>query len=711
LPLANPVVITDGPVIASWDTAAGRSVRLSYSVHHCGRRRFSGQDEVVRLMSARRLSCGAERFCGRVGLTGCLALLVSAWFAGSVSAAGFTAYVTSGDQYSATAAATPFSTATGAAGTPVPVPLWPIALAVAPNAKTVYVVNSGYSGAASGVTPISTTTNTAAPAIPIDGGRHIAITPDGRTTYITGTFAGPPSFATGVTHIALPSGTPRLIPLLADSSGIAITPDGKTAYVASGNDVVPIDLATNTREAPIALGNPLQIAITPSGTTAYVTGWTGAGDVVTPIDIATNTPGAAIPISGLNCSDAAIAITPDGTTAYASNPCSGLVTPISLETNAPGSPIPVSGAYNIVITPDGKTGYVTGNAGVVPIDIATNTPGAPLAVGTGAIAVAIAPLALQGRPTSTSLTCSPTTALLGHTTSCRVTATDTGSGTPVTPTGIVTVKTSGPFSFSACTLSGTGASASCQVSYAPTSYGSGQATLVAGYAGDSHTHAASTGHTTLTVAGGTPTSTAVSCAPGALLVGQSTVCTATVSDASATPTGTVTFATDKSGTFTAKSCTLAGSSATCQVSYTPTGVGGGQHTITARYLGDAIHAPSAGQYAVAVSIRSSTTTLNCQQTMVAVGQTTICTVTVLDASPPPAVTPTGTVTLAGSNSDSFTGSPCTLSGSSGAASCQVTYTPLAVGAAQHTISAYYGGDRAHHSSHGQTTLTVTSSAR
>ena len=77
---------------------------------------------------------------------------------------------------------------------------------------------------------------------------------------------------------------------------VAVTPDGKTAYVTNYSDgtVIPISTATNTAP-PIRTGQgPSYIAITPYGKTAYVSNQ-GSG-TVTPIDTATNTPGTPIPV-------------------------------------------------------------------------------------------------------------------------------------------------------------------------------------------------------------------------------------------------------------------------------------------------------------------------------------------------------------------------------------------------------------------------------
>ncbi len=80
-------------------------------------------------------------------------------------------------------------------------------------------------------------------------------------------------------------------------------------------------------------------------------------------------------------------------TLYVSNGRGGTVTPIATATNTPGTPIEVGeGAGAFVITPDGKTAYVTSNDDIVmPIATATNTPGPPIRVGDGPYAIAVTP--------------------------------------------------------------------------------------------------------------------------------------------------------------------------------------------------------------------------------------------------------------------------------------------------------------------------------
>ncbi len=176
-----------------------------------------------------------------------------------------------------------------------------------------------------------------------------------------------------------------------------------------------------------------------------------------------------------------------------------------------------------------------------------------------------------------------------------------------------------------------------------------------------------------------------------------------------TPGGRVLFTSNKSGTFKPYTCvpTGAGASAGCEVEYTPLAAANGEHTVTATYQPDATHVSSSDQTLVAVSARATTTSVTCLQSTLSVGETTTCAATVTDTSGGPAITPTGSVSFSGHGGDSFTGSPCTLSGSDGTAGCQVSYAATAVGTGSHTLAAAYGGDSAHRPSRGQTSVTVT----
>jgi hypothetical protein len=145
------------------------------------------------------------------------------------------------------------------------------------------------------------------------------------------------------------------------------------------------------------------------------------------------------------------------------------------------------------------------------------------------------------------------------------------------------------------------------------------------------------------------------------------------------------------------------------VEYTPSIVGPGTHTITAKFAGDASHAPSPGQAALTVAGRASSVAVSCGPGVL-VGQTTTCTVTVRDTSGGAPSTPTGTFNIESDTSGgAFPASAaCTLHEvSTGVSACLVQYTPGQVGTGTHTIGARYPGDEAHAASEGSAALAVS----
>ena len=95
--------------------------------------------------------------------------------------------------------------------------------------------------------------------------RAIAITPDGKSAYVTNAELGQ---RLGDRHRDQPGGRARRSRSATDPIGIAITPDGRSAYVANfdQDSVSVIDTATNqVVGSPIAVGtDPDEVAITPT---------------------------------------------------------------------------------------------------------------------------------------------------------------------------------------------------------------------------------------------------------------------------------------------------------------------------------------------------------------------------------------------------------------------------------------------------------------
>jgi hypothetical protein len=118
------------------------------------------------------------------------------------------------------------------------------------------------------------------------------------------------------------------------------------------------------------------------------------------------------------------------------------------------------------------------------------------------------------------------------------------------------------------------------------------------------------------------------------------------------------------------------------VTYTPTAVGTGHHTITAAYAGDTNNTPSSGSSIVDVTLTSSQTSVSLNPSSVMVGGISQVSVTVAGISP------TGTVTFTANpaSSGSFNANSCNLV----AGTCSVSFTSSAMG--QISITGSYSGD-------------------
>lgn len=194
---------------------------------------------------------------------------------------------------------------------------------------------------------------------------------------------------------------------------------------------------------------------------------------------------------------------------------------------------------------------------------------------------------------SVSVSCDPPTVSVNQASSCTATVTDVSGS--ATPAGTVTFSTTDPgggFNYGNpdCILSGSGASASCSVTFTA-SQGDKNNEITASYPDEP----GGQGQTALPVFTRDSVTT-LSCAQTSLALGQSTTCTATVYDYGAggpasAPTGHVRFTPTSDETFTPDVCDLTavnGDSSSCSTSYTPT-AGPRTHVIAARYGGSEVH--------------------------------------------------------------------------------------------------------------------------
>ncbi|MBO0888123.1 Ig-like domain repeat protein, partial [Candidatus Bathyarchaeota archaeon] len=191
-------------------------------------------------------------------------------------------------------------------------------------------------------------------------------------------------------------------------------------------------------------------------------------------------------------------------------------------------------------------------------------------------------------PRATSIVVSCTGSIVvNQLATCKATVNDTSTnGSPITPLGTVDFDKTGlpgNFAGSPCSLSGSGTTATCTVTFLDSTL-PGTATINAAYRASDSIHSDSTTATAASVSVASRSSTVtVSCQPTPTVVGNSTVCTVIVTDGSpqpaTTPTGTVKFS-NATGVFATCSLTSLGK---CSEQYTPTIVTSGPQTITASY--------------------------------------------------------------------------------------------------------------------------------
>jgi hypothetical protein len=179
-------------------------------------------------------------------------------------------------------------------------------------------------------------------------------------------------------------------------------------------------------------------------------------------------------------------------------------------------------------------------------------------------------------PTTTAVTSNPTSGVYGQPVTLTATVTATG---PYAITGTVVFR-SGTTTVAAVPLSNGTAS------YTTSTLTAGTKSITAVYNGDAN-NATSTSPVLSLIVAKAPTTTVLTSAPNPSTFGQSVTFTATVTSASGTPTGSVTF---RRGTTLIGTVTLNLGVATVSTSTLPRG----SITVTATYNGTANYASSAG---------------------------------------------------------------------------------------------------------------------
>jgi DNA-binding beta-propeller fold protein YncE len=174
------------------------------------------------------------------------------------------------------------------------------------------------------------------PVVPglLDDEVTMILSPDGGTLYLANE---PNSGQNTVTSLSLRTGQPgSTVGLDNRPTALAITPDGRTLYVTTSgmegelgqtgpNSITAIDTASSRVRASLTWkAQPMYLTMAPNGKTVWVVSITGAEETaadntVTPVNVATDQPGPSLHTSGwLNYQDSpsAAAISPDSQTLY-----------------------------------------------------------------------------------------------------------------------------------------------------------------------------------------------------------------------------------------------------------------------------------------------------------------------------------------------------------------------------------------------------------
>lgn len=295
----------------------------------------------------------------------------------------------------------------------------PFAIGISPDGSTVYVTGESI-GAGSSIFDYATIAYDAktgaqkwlrrynGPHNSVDVAKSLAVSPDGRTVYVTGYSGGPGRYDYVTIAYNAATGAQRWVSRYNGRAGgndqgraVAVSPDGRTVYVTgrsqgkkSGYDIATIayNAATGAQRWAGRYNGPANLndfgtalAISPGGRVVYVTGGVGApGRQLGFVTIAyKSSSGKALWTSRtrgwsiINDVGSSVGVTPDGRTVVVANYTAGTTTRTAYATTAYNASTgaarwsrryagPAGDNDNLPaalgISPDGSTAYVTGTS-------------------------------------------------------------------------------------------------------------------------------------------------------------------------------------------------------------------------------------------------------------------------------------------------------------------------------------------------------------
>jgi Protein kinase domain len=285
----------------------------------------------------------------------------------------------------------PVNLTTGQAGHPIAVRGTTYGIALDPQDGTAYVIDQTTCHACAGTVgisnllPVNLTTGSTGNMTAVNEGSAgsgneaflVVLSRNGKIAYVmNGSGVVPVNLATGRKGPTIGVGNA--------TSQIAISPDGRTLYVTTsdGYGIVPVNLRTGSIGTGINISSRIMaIAPAPAGGNVYLYDAGGIASV-NPVARRVNWQTTSAELGDGGATAGSLVVMPDGLTAYAGGAGTGVV-PINLRTHQVGQLISLNDSVSaIVASPDGKIVYVGGWSGAVyPINVATNQVGKAASTG------------------------------------------------------------------------------------------------------------------------------------------------------------------------------------------------------------------------------------------------------------------------------------------------------------------------------------------
>ena len=447
-------------------------------------------------------------------------------------------------------------------------------------------------------------------------------------------------------------------------SNYAIAP-GNSNLLIAGTNLGHICRLTNA--ASSTSSSTLQNCTQPAGAGTYVSAIAFDPNSATTAYATISTFGATHVWKSTNSGQTWTSIAGSGANALPDSPAHTVaVSPFDSNTIYVGTEI------GVFVTSDGGTNWArenTGFANVITDHLVfspTGATGQTLYAFTHGRGVFRAPVSGGPVASTTTLAATPDPSLSGQ----SVTLTATVTGTQATPTGTVNFLDGANALASNVALNGSGIA-----TFATTTLSVGSHTLSASYSG-SATYRASSDSEAQTVNKASTATTIGSDTPDPSVVGQTVavgVSVAIVAPGAGTPSGTVTV----TGTHSNGNCTITLPATSCNLTF----IAAGSQTINATYNGDAnFSSSSAGSVSHTVNKAGTTLSIADSPDPSLVGANVTITRT-LNVTAPGAGTPTGTISITGTDT-----SGCTIT--LPATTCQLTFSSDGA----QTLDASYSGD-------------------